>query len=59
MLRESEHIPEQESRATWEDEDAIGYMHLEGSGDEESKVEDNYTEPDERATGRGNLYSNL
>ena len=47
MLRESGHIPDQESRAPLEDKEAIGYMDLEFSGDEESEVEDDDTEPDE------------
>ena len=29
MLRESGHIPDQESRATLEDKEAMGYMDLE------------------------------
>ena len=47
MLRESGHILDQESRAPLEDKEAIGYMDLEVSGDEESEVEDDDTEPDE------------
>ena len=50
MLRESRHIPDQESRAPLEDKEAIGYMDLEVSGDEESEVEDDDTEPDEGDT---------
>ena len=50
MLRESGHIPDQESRAPLEDKEAIGYMDLELSGDEESEVEDDDTEPDEGDT---------
>ena len=47
MLQESGHILDQESRAPLEDKEAIGYMDLEVSGDEESEVEDDDTEPDE------------
>ena len=50
MLRESGHILDQESRAPLEDKEAIGYMDLEVSGDEEREVEDNNTEPDEGDT---------
>ena len=50
MLRESEQIPDQESRAPLEDREAIGYMDLEVSGDEESEVEDDDTEPEEGDT---------
>ena len=50
MLRESGHIPDQESRAPLEDKEAMGYMDLEVSGDEESVVEDDDTEPDEGDT---------
>ena len=50
MLRESGHIRDQESRAPLEDKEAIGYMDLEVSGDEEWEVEDNDTEPDEGDT---------
>ena len=50
MLQESGHIPDQESRAPLEDKEAIGYMDWEVSGDEESEVEDNDTEPDEGDT---------
>ena len=47
MLRESGHIPDQESRPPLEDKEAIGYMEWEVSGDEESEVEDDDTEPEE------------
>ena len=47
---ESRHIPDQESRAPLEDKEAIRYMDLKVSGDEESEVEDDDTEPDERDT---------
>ena len=50
MLRESGHIPNQESRVPLEDKEAIGYMDLEVSGDEESEVEDDDAEPDEGNT---------
>ena len=50
MRRESGHIPDQESRAQLEDKKAIEYMDLEVSGDEESEVEDDDTEPDEGDT---------
>ena len=50
MLRESGHIPDQESCAPLEDKEAIGYMDLEVSGNKESKVEDDDTEPDEGDT---------
>ena len=50
MLRESGHIPDQESPAPLENKEAIGYMDLEVSGDEESEVEDDDTEPGEGDT---------
>ena len=50
MLREREHIPDQESRALLEDKDAIEYMNLEVFRDQESKVEDDDTEADEGDT---------
>ena len=50
MLRESGHIPDQEPRTPLEEKEAIGYMDLEVSGDEESEVEDDDTEPDEGDT---------
>ena len=50
MLWESRHIPDQESRATLEDKEAIRYTDLEVSGDEESEVEGDHTEPDEGDT---------
>ena len=50
MLRESGHFPDQESRAPLKDKEAIGYMELEVSGDQESVVEDDDTEPDEGDT---------
>ena len=46
MLQESRHIPDQEFCAPLEDKEAIGYMDLEISGDEESEVEYDDTEPD-------------
>ena len=49
-LQESGHIPDKESRAPLEDKEAIGYIDLEVSGDEESEVEDDDTEPDEGDT---------
>ena len=50
MLQKSGHIPDQESRALLEDKEAIGYLDLEVSGDEEREVEDDDTEPDEGDT---------
>ena len=50
MLRESGDIPDQESRALLEDKEALRYMHLEVSGDEESEVHENDTEPDDGDT---------
>ena len=50
MLQESGHIPDQESRAPLEYKEVMGYMDLEISGDEESVVEDDDTEPDEGDT---------
>ena len=50
MLRESRHIPDQESGAPLEDKEAIGYMELEVLGNEESEVKDDNTEPDEGDT---------
>ena len=50
MLWESRHIPDHESRVPLEDKETIGYMDLEVSGDEESEVEDDDTEPDEGDT---------
>ena len=40
MLRDSGFIQDHESRATLEDTEAVAYMDLEISGDEESGVED-------------------
>ena len=50
MLRESGDIPDQESRALLEDKEAIRYMDWEVSGDEESEVDENDTEPDDGDT---------
>ena len=50
ILPASGHIPDQESRAPLEDKEAIGYIDLEVSGDKESEVEDDDTEPDEGDT---------
>ena len=50
MLPESEHILDKESRAPLEDKEAIGYINLEVSGNEEIKKEGDDTEPDEGDT---------
>ena len=50
MLPESGHIPYQGSRVPLMDKEAMGYMDLEVSGDKESVVEDDNTEPDEGDT---------
>ena len=50
MLRESGHIPDQESRTPLKNKEAIGYMDLKVSGDKESEVEDDNTEPDKGDT---------
>ena len=47
ILQESGHIPDHESHAPLEDNEAIGYMDFEVSGDKESEVKDDDTEPDE------------
>ena len=46
MLRESGFIQDQESRTALEDKEAAGYLDLEVSGDEESQVEDNNSDPE-------------
>jgi len=47
MLQKSGYIEDQESSAPLEDREAIGYLNLEVSEDEESEVEDNDTEPED------------
>jgi len=46
MLRESGFIKDQESRSALEDKEAAGYLDLAVSGDEESKGEDNNSDPE-------------
>jgi len=47
MLQESGYIEKQESRTQLEDKEAVGYMDLEISGDEESEVKkDDNTDPE-------------
>ena len=63
MLQGSGQIPDQESRTPMEDKEAIGYMDLEVSRDEEREVEDNDPEPEEgdtiRALEEGNVVGTL
>ena len=44
MLQESGFIQDQKSRTVLEDKEATGYPDLKVSGDEESKIEDNYSD---------------
>ena len=46
MLRESRFIQDQESRTALEDKEAAGYLNLEVSEDEASKVEDDNSDPE-------------
>ena len=46
MLRDSGFIQDHESRAALEDTEAAAYIDLEVSGDEESRVEDNNSDPE-------------
>ena len=46
ILRESGFIQDQESRTALEDNEATGYLDLEGSGNEESQVEDDNSDPE-------------
>jgi len=45
MLQESTLVQDQESRPALKEKEAAGYVDLEVSGDEESKVEDIYSDP--------------
>ena len=46
MLAESAFIQDQESRQALENKEAAGYQDLAGSGDEDSEVEDNNSDPE-------------
>lgn len=46
MLRESGFVQDQESRAPLEDKEGAAYLELEISGDEESEVEDDNSDPE-------------
>lgn len=59
ILRESEHIPDKESRALIEDKEVSGYMELEIFEDQQSGMDNDDREPDEgeivKALGEENV----